>query len=81
MLRTTFAAFADELVKIAEQTAFSEKQYKALYGPKVVRKDKKFTSGKELGSSSTLTNKDEAYHPIGSATRSQEGKETPGGPL
>ena len=82
MRQTTLLAFFDELSKLG--TAFSEKQYKKLYGPKVVRKGKGFVSPKDrpdASQSSSLTANDATYNPISSANRVGEGRETPGGQL
>lgn len=75
-------AFFDELSKIAG-TAFSSKQYKELYGPKLILKNRKFPNPKENVPQSQYTamSNDSTYHPISSANRVGEGRETPGGPL
>lgn len=79
----TLRALFDELTKIGG-TAFSSKQYQKLYGPKIVRKNKQFTSGKDTMPNSqfqTLTPDNGTYNPISSASRVAEGRETPGGPF
>lgn len=80
----TFGSFVSEVIKIAEQTAFSKKQYDRIFGPKVLRKNPKFSTQKDnssVGENSTLTNKNETYHPISSQQRVLENQQTPGGPL
>lgn len=82
MRQTTLSAFFNEISKLA--TAFSQTQYKKLYGAKVVRKGKGFVSPKDnanAAQSSSLTNNDATYNPISSANRVGEGRETPGGQL
>lgn len=77
----TFKAFLSELTKIGSDTAFGKK-YQRLYGPKLMRKDKKFYSPKDNVPASqytSLTNND-SYSPISNLGRALEGRETPGGP-
>lgn len=79
----TVRAFLSELTKIGG-TAFSEKQYKKVFGPKHARKGKEFVSPKDNVPASqfqSLTPNDATYNPISSANRVGEGRETPGGPL
>ncbi|TXH09057.1 MAG: hypothetical protein E6R04_09260 [Spirochaetes bacterium] len=80
----TFESFCREMRKIAEEISFKPSQYRRLFGPKVLRRDKRFTSQKDdpfVRDSSTLTNKDETYHPLSSQARVLENRETPGGPI
>lgn len=82
MRQTTLLAFFDELSKLG--TAFSETQYKKLYGPKITRKGKKFVSPKDGindSQSTSLTSNDVAHNSVSSANRVAEGRETPGGPI
>lgn len=84
MRSATVSAFFDELTKIGEQTAFTPAQYKKLFGPKTVRKNKSFVQPKDNVPASqfqSLTPNDATYSPISSANRVGEGRETPGGPL
>lgn len=78
----TLTAFFDELSKLA--TAFTETQYKKVYGPKVLRKGKGFVQPKDNVPASqfqSLTPDNASYNPISSANRVGEGRETPGGQL
>lgn len=80
----TFESFVREFEKISESGAFKASQYRRLFGPKVLRRDKRFTSQRDdpfVRDSSTLTNKDETYHPVSSQARVLENRETPGGPI
>ena len=82
MRQTTLLAFFDELSKLG--TAFSETQYKKLFGPKIVRKGKRFVSPKDnvnASQNTSLTSNDVSFSPSSSASRVAEGRETPGGPI
>ena len=80
MNQRTVSAFLDELTKLGRPTAFSEEQYKHLFGPKLVRKSKAFSTKKDGDSESSSLLVNEYKHPISTDERVLEGKETPGGP-
>lgn len=78
----TLSAFFNELSKLS--AAFSQEQYKKVFGPKILRKGKQYASPKDnvpASQYSSLTPNDATYSPISSQSRTLEGRETPGGPL
>lgn len=79
MHSSTLKAFLDEVTKIAS-TALSKCQYERIYGPKVLRKGKKFIEPGEKVPASDFQAPG-SNDPVNSASRVGESRETPGGPL